>query len=442
MSLLERPEAQELLQDATMAPQAVRGCAERLSQFVARYLPLFGRAEQRQHARLAIEGRLSGLERKTSEPIAREADVPRRALQRFVGAGDWDDEVVMAELRRQVIEALGDSNGVLVLDPSSFPKKGQESCGVQRQWCGRLGKTDNCQVGVFLAYAVAKGHVPLDRQLYLPEGWAKDKKRRQKCHVPPKVKYQPKWQIGLDLVKRSRDVPHAWVTGDDEFGRVSEFREALRKAGEHYVLDVPCNTLVRDLDEPVRRRADKGKGGRPRKAPFRRVDAWAARQPADRWQTFEIRAGEKGPLKVQAIRARVQTRTKGRVSVEETLVVIRTREAEPRTYYTLSDAAPDVATLEITRAHAERHRVEEMLQEGKGEVGLGHYEVRSWTGWHHHMTLCSLALLFLVLEKLRLGGKNPGCHGTAGACHLHRTVAASATDLSGDRQKSQRGAAA
>jgi SRSO17 transposase len=419
MSLLERPEAQELLADADVTPGTVRGCADRLTQYLARYLPLFGRKELREHARLAVAGRLSGLERKTSEPIAREAAKPRRGLQRFVGAGDWDDEAVMAELRVQVRDELGDPNGVLVIDPSSFPKKGTESCGVQRQWCGRLGKTDNCQVGVFLAYAAAQGHALLDRQLYLSESWAKDKKRRKKCQVPLQVKYQPKWQIGLALIKRSREVPHAWVTGDDEFGRVAEFREALRAAGEHYVLDVPCNTLVRDLDERVRRR----KGKRPRKPPFRRVDAWLKRQPAQRWQEIEIRAGAKGPLRAQAMRARVQTRTKGRVGREETLVVIRTREAEPRTYYTLSDAASVVATTEVVRAHAERHRVEETLQEGKGEVGLGHYEVRSWTGWHHHMTLCVLALLFVVLEKVRLGKKNTGRHSVAGAGDLHGVVA-------------------
>lgn len=419
MSLLERPEAQELLADADVTPGTVRGCADRLTQFLARYLPLFGRKELQEHARVAVAGRLSGLERKTSEPIAREAAKPRRGLQRFVGAGQWDDEAVMAELRGHVQAELGDPSGVLMIDPSGFPKKGPESCGVQRQWCGRLGKTDNCQVGVFLAYAAAPGHVLVDRQLYLPKGWAKDKKRRRKTYVPKAVKYQTKWQIGLALLRRCRDVPHAWVTGDDEFGRVAEMREALRAAGEHYVLDAPCNTLVRNLDERVRRR----QGKRPRKPPFRRVDAWLKRQPDNRWQEIEIRAGAKGPLQVKAIRARVQTRTKGRVGAEECLTVIRTLEAQPRTYYTLSDADRSVATTEIVRAHAEHHRVEEALQEGKGEVGLGHYEVRSWTGWHHHMTLCMLALLFVVLEKLRLGKKNTGGYGVPGAGDLYGAVA-------------------
>jgi SRSO17 transposase len=438
MSLLDRPEAQELLKDATMLPRTVRGCADRLTEFLARYLPLFYRKEQQQNLRLAIEGRLSGLKRKTSEPIAREAAVPRRALQRFVGAGEWDDEAVMAELRRQVGQELADANGVLVLDPSAFPKKGNESCGVQRQWCGRLGKKENCQVGVFLAYVGAKGHAPLDRRLYLPKSWAQDKKRRKKCYVPPKVKYQSKWQIGLELLERNRDVPHAWVTGDDEFGRVAEFREALRKNEEHYVLDVPCNTLVRDLGERVRRRGNK----RPRKPPFRRVDAWLSRQPDNRWHEIEIRAGEKGPLRAKAIRAQVQTRMKARVGPQECLVVIRTLEAEPRTYYTLTDVSASVATTEVVRAHSERHRIEETFQEGKGEVGLDHYEVRSWTGWHHHMTLCLLALLFLVLEKLRLGKKNTGRHSLSGAGDLHGTAASPTAKLCGNRQKSERSSAA
>lgn len=438
MSLLDRAEAQELLEDATVAPQMVRGCAERLTGFLERYLPLFYRKEQRELLHLAVEGRLSGLERKTSEPISRQANRPRRGLQRFVGEGNWDDEAVTAELRRQVGETLADPNGVAVLDPSAFPKKGSESCGVQRQWCGRLGKKDNCQVGVFLAYAGAKGHALVDRRLYLPKSWAQDPQRRQKCHVPKEVTYQPKWQLGLELLDRNRELPHAWVAADDEFGRVAEFRQALRERKEPYVLDVPCNTLVRDLDERVRRRGRQGR----RKPPFRRVDAWLRRQPANHWQEVEIRDGSKGPLRAQAIRARVQTRSKGRLGAAECLVVIRSLEAQPRTWYTLSDADPDVATLTLVRVHAERHRVEEGLQEGKGEVGLADYEVRSWPGWHHHMALCLLALLFVVLEKLRLGKKNTGDHAHASAGHFQRVVALSPAELCGNRPAGKRSPAA
>src|SRR5436853_4715650 len=153
MSLLERPQAQALLADAAVSAAAVRSCADHLTEFLQRYLPLFYRREQRDLATLVIRGRLSGLERKTSEPIAYQAGHTRKPVQHFVGAGAWDDEAVMAELRRHVAAELGDPDGVLVVDSSGFPKKGIASCGVGRQWCGRLGKLDNCQVGVFVAYA-------------------------------------------------------------------------------------------------------------------------------------------------------------------------------------------------------------------------------------------------------------------------------------------------
>src|SRR4051794_33159606 len=279
MSLLEHPEALALLSDATVAPETVRDCSDRLTGFLQRYLPRFYRAEQRLNAALVIRGRLSGLERKTSEPIAIEAGLPRKPIQSFVGAGKWDDEAVMGELRQHVREELAGPGGVVVIDPSAFPKKGSESCGVARQWCGRLGKVDNCQVGVFLAYAAAAGYAPLDRRLYLPEDWAGDAARRAKGHVPPEVQFQEKWRIALDLLDRSLPgLPHGWITGDDDFGRAADFRAALRSRAERYVLDVPCNTTVRDLERRRPRRRQAGRG-RKREVPFQRADVWAKGQP-------------------------------------------------------------------------------------------------------------------------------------------------------------------
>ena len=186
MSLLDHPEAQALLADAVVPPEAVAGQADRLTSFLQRYLPKFYRTEQRATAALIIRGRLGGLERKTSEPISIEAGPPRKPVQFFVGSGKWDDEAVMGELRQHVREELADPDGVVIVDPGAFPKKGAESCGVDRQWCGRLGKVDNCQLGVFLAYATGAGYAPLDRRLYLPEDWADDEARREKCHVRPR----------------------------------------------------------------------------------------------------------------------------------------------------------------------------------------------------------------------------------------------------------------
>jgi SRSO17 transposase len=399
MSLLEHPTAQALLADAEVSPADVTGCRHRLDGFLRRYLPRFYRVEQHELARVVLQGKLSNLQRKTSEPIAYQAGRPRKPVQHFVGAGAWDDEAVMAELRRHVAQECAAADAVLVVDPSGFPKSGADSCGVARQWCGRLGKVENCQVGVFLTYVTAHGYAPLDRQLYLPREWADDAGRREAAHVPEDVTFQESWRVGLKLLDRSRgDVPFGWVAGDDEFGRSTAFRAELRQRHLRYVVDVPCNTLIRDLDETPA-------PGR-RVAPWRRVDEWAQAQPGARWRRLVLGAGSKRPKVVRAVEAWVQAKGEdGRVGPRERLVVIRSVATEPRVWYTLSNAGAEVALLGVAEAHGRRHGVEEVLQAGKGEVGLAHYEVRSWVGWHHHMTLSLLALWFLILEKRRLEKK-------------------------------------
>jgi SRSO17 transposase len=405
MSLLESPAAQELLKDSTLLPSGIRNCRRDLATFLRRYLPRFYRKEQREHAKVCVAGLLSDLQRKTCLPVAIEREVKEKPLQYFVGLGQWDDEALMAELRQHVTEELASAHGSLIFDASGFPKKGQHSCGVKRQWCGRLGKIENCQVGVFMAYASEKGHGPLDRRLYLPEDWAADQKRRTKCHVPAEVVFQTKLEIALQMLFRyGPQLPHAWVLGDDEFGRSAEFRAALRREQERYLLDVPCNTLVRDLEQARPRRRKAGHG-RKKEVPFRRADTWLKRQAPARWEHLKVRDGEKGPLKVQALRVRVKTKQDGCVGLEETLLVMRTVEPHPRTSYCLTNAPAEVSLEELVRAKHERHRVEQLFEEAKGETGLAHYEVRGWQGWHHHITLAFLALWFCLLEKRRLGKK-------------------------------------
>jgi SRSO17 transposase len=441
MSLLDHPEAQALLADATLTPEAVESCEGRLTAFLQRYLPQFYRIEHRAHAITVIRGLLSGLERKTCEPIASQAGLHRKTIQTFVGAGAWDDEAVMTELRQHVREELAEPGGVVVIDPSAFPKKGAASCGVARQWCGRLGKVDNCQVGVFLAYATSAGYAPLDRRLYLPEDWADDPARRESCHVPPEVQFQEKWQIALDLLDRSLPgLSHGWITGDDEFGRPAEFRAALRERHERYVLDVPCNTTVRDLERrrPPRRKAGVG---RKREVPFVRADVWAASQPESRWERITVGAGEKGPLEVDAMSVRVRTKQDGRIGPEERLIVMRSL-GETRLDYAVTNAGPEVPLAELVRVQRRRHRIEELFEAGNGEAGLDHYEVRSWVGWHHHITLALLALWFLCLERRQIGGENPGRDGVAGAADLHAAAPPPGTNTRGDRRRDHARAAA
>lgn len=433
MSLLEHPKAQALLQDAELSASAVRGCRDRLTKFLQRYLPLFYREEQRELAEVVLQGRLSNLQRKTSEPIAYAADRQRKPVQHFVGAGKWDDESIVAELRRHISETIGEPDGIFIVDGSAFAKKGTESCGVERQWCGRLGKIDNCQVGVFLAYASKAGCALLDRQLYLPRSWAEDPVRRVRCHVPRDVEFQEKWRIALDLLERGNAVPHRFVAADDEFGRVAAFRAALRLRRTTYVVDVPSNTLVREI----------ALGPDGKKPAFERVDQWATRQPKKRWKTIRVRSGEKGVLQVQALRAWVQTKDDdGRVGPLETVLVTRTLDHEQRTTYRLSNAEKSMELWDLVYVGSERHRVEEQLQAGKGEVGLGQYEVRSWVGWHHHMTLSMLALWFLTTERRRVGKKNSGGNGAADPRDHHPVIAAAAAELREDCPRDQPSVAA
>jgi SRSO17 transposase len=431
MSLLDHPRAQALLADAEVSVVQVSDCRRRLESFLRRYLPRFYRIEQHELARVVLQGKLSHLERKTCEPIAYQAGRQRKPVQHFVGAGCWDDESVMAELRQQVAEELADADAVLVLDPSSFPKSGSDSCGVQRQWCGRLGKIDNCQIGVFLGYVSSRGQALVDRRLYLPQEWADDPVLRNKTHVPESVGFQKSWQIGLALLDRSSPgLPFTWVAGDDELGRCAEFRAELRRRRLQYVLDVPCNTLIRDLGElPT---------DGHRRPPWRRVDAWAQAQPRSRWRKIHLGRGSKGPKVVWALEAWVQTKDEeGRAGRRERLVVIRTVDREPRCWYTLSNAAAEILLATVVDVHGRRHGIEELFGAGKGEVGLDHYEVRSWLGWHHHMTLSMLALLFVHLERNRLGGKNPGHDGSADAGGILPPACTEAADCSEDRRRSQ-----
>jgi SRSO17 transposase len=404
MTLLEHPQAQTLLQDAVLCPADIATCSAQLQQFVQRYLPCFQRQEQHRHAQTILQGKLTGLQRKTIEPIAHHAGLKRRPLQLFVGAGKWDDAAVRTEVRRHVREELGDDDATFVLDGSDFPKQGDASCGVARQWCGRLGKIDNCQAGVFVAYAAPRGYALVEAGLYLPQDWAADRPRRQASFVPAAVTFQEKWRIALNLLDEVRQqLPGRWVAGDDEFGRCTALRGQLRLRQLRYVLDVPCNTLVRDLSE---RRPPACPRGQPRRPLFERVDHWVARQPKGRWRTVAVRDGEKGPLRVQVLLATVQTKDEdGGVGGRERLAVFRSVATKPRTWYTLSNDK-EAARLVLARVHGNRHRIEELLGQGKQEVGLSHYEVRSWVGWQHHMTLSLLALWFLQVERLRLEKKH------------------------------------
>ncbi len=440
-TILEHPRAQELLGQTTVSARDVSACARDLTAFLARYLPLFYRDEQRAHADTILRGKLTGLQRKTTEPIATRAGRKRRPLQHFVGAGRWDDDAVRAELRRHVGAELADPQGVLVLDGHGVPKKGEDSCGVARQWCGRPGKVDNCQVGYFLAYVAPRGRVLVDCRLYLPPGRATDPEHRSKTGVPQDIVFAEGWRIALDLIRSSgQELPHGWVVGDDEFGRASALREQLRSDGGA----LRAGRAVQHLGA----RPEHAAGAVPAGGPGAAAPVRAGRRPGgppaqEALAEVPPPGGEKGPREVRALQQWVQTKDEdGCVGPRERLVVIRTCEKEPRTWYTLSNAAKEVPLARVVAARGQQHGVEELFAEGNQEVGLNHYEVRSWVGWGHHVTLSLLALWYLQWQRLRLGGKRAADHGGAGADDLHGVAAAAAAEQSGNRGEGECGAAA
>jgi SRSO17 transposase len=391
-----------LLAEAQVDAGDLSGLLARLQPFVEPFAELLGGGRRTTHAVEFVSGLISDLARKNAESIAYRHDQDRKNLQHFIGQSEWDHAPLFEELARQVGQALGEPDGVLVFDPSSFPKKGTESVGVQRQWCGRLGKVDNCQVGVYLGYVSAREHALVNTRLYFPQKWAKDRVRRKKCGVPSKLRFQTRHELCLEMLQEvGALLPHAWIAGDDEMGRSSSFRGKLQELGERYLLAVPSNTLVRDLDAPSPPYSGQGA---PPKTPFRGVKAWRESQPANAWTKIDVRDGEKGPLEVHLAACRVRAKTdRKRVGPEETLVVIRVLDpqGEPHYDYYLSNAPADTPLAEFARVAKAEHRIEECLQRGKSETGLADYEVRSWRGWYHHQVLSMIAAWFVLTETRR-----------------------------------------
>jgi SRSO17 transposase len=395
----------EMLAQAEVSPELIDGLLSRLEIFVQPFTMSLSEPEQHRHAIEYLTGLLSKLEHKTGEAIAYLHDQERQGIQKFIGQVTWDHRPPLETLASQVGKDLGEADGVIVFDPSAFAKKGTKSVGVARQWSGRQGKVDNCQVGVYMAYASRKEHVLVNMRLYLPEEWTKDRRRCKAAGVPEGTEFRTRHELALEMLdEHGASLPHSWVTGDDEMGRPMSFRLELRTRGERYLLAVPSNTLVRDGGAAVPEYS--GRGRHP-KNPFTGVDRWCAAQPESAWTTIEVRDGEKGPLRVDALKCRVQARTPtGGTGLEEVLFITREHQTDgtfKHDYY-LSNADPAVPLEEFARVAKAEHRVEECFERAKGEAGLGDYQVRTWIAWHHHQTLSLLAAWFLNQETRR--GKN------------------------------------
>jgi SRSO17 transposase len=392
---------EELLNECEV-PEAVFDDVEgRLREFVEPFAVLLCRREQGEHAQAYVAGLLSQLPEKNVESIAYFHDQDRWNLQHFLGSSPWDHRPLVDELARQVGETLGETDGVLVFDPSGYKKSGHDSIGVDRQWLGRFGKVDNGQVGIYLAYVSRQEHALVDVRLYLPKSWSENAAGRKKCGVPREVRFRTRQQLALEmLAQRGPQLPHAWIAGDEEMGRSTRFRRDLRELNEPYLLGVPSNTVVRDLEKqppPWR-----GSGSKP-KRPFEQAREWTRSLPRRAWTRIDVRDGQRGPLVMEIVKRRVQAKTDTkRIGPEELLLVTRRREQGKWLYdYYLSNAPAATPLAELARVAKAEHRVEECIQRAKSETGLADYEVRNWLGWHHHQTMGLMATWFLVQEARR-----------------------------------------
>jgi len=342
----------------------------------------FRRAEVRERAKRYLAGLLDRVERKNGWQLAEHLGEPGpQGVQRLLNAADWDVEAVRDDLRAYVVEHLGAPAGVLVVDETGFLKKGTKSVGVQRQYSGTAGRIENCQVGVFLAYASDAGRAFLDRELYLPEAWAADPTRRREAGVPPAVAFATKPGLAKRMLDRAfaAAVPAAWVTGDEVYGDDGDLRRWLEGAGHAYVLAVSCH-------HPIWQAGDQA-----------RADRLIAALPPAAWAPLSAGAGSQGERLSEW--ACAQLPHAGAPATARWLLARRSLSdpTEVAYYRACGPAATPVADL--VRVAGMRWAIEASFEDAKGTVGLDHYEVRTWTAWYRHVTLALLAHAYLEVTR-------------------------------------------
>lgn len=372
------------------------------------------------HARHYLSGLLGTQRRKNIERI--EADVAEsnyQGLQQFVSDSPWDHTAVMRQVAEETEATLGGgAETALYVDESSFVKKGDASVGVQRQYCGRLGKLENCQVGVFAALGRGPRAALVDFRLFLPEAWARDPERCAKAKVPEAERvHRTKTELALAMVAsaRARGSSHQWVGGDEVYGNNHAFTAALDDMGEVFLMDVASNLKVWPNDPGPRwPRPKPGKNGRPRSraqttlrgAKAVSVQRLTAKCFAAEARDVAIRDATKGPVHAPLWVRPVWVWDGHSPAARPRLLIVR-QEADGSFKYSLSNAPADTTWERLAYMQAQRFWIERCFQDAKSELGLAQYEVRGWTGWHHHMTLGCLALLFLLQERCKAGTQTP-----------------------------------
>ncbi|NJM06535.1 IS701 family transposase [Candidatus Gracilibacteria bacterium] len=411
----------------TLTPTDVADLADALRPYHAIYGDLFPRSESRGWAERYLHGLLSPLDRKSVEPMviaqlgASERAV--RGMQQFLTDSTWDDAAILHRHWQEVARDLDDADGILIVDGSDVPKKGQHSVGVKRQYCGQLGKIANCQAGVFLAYASAHGTTLLDRRLYLPQEWVADPafaERRAKTQVPADVRFQTKNDLALTMIQdvvASQALTCRWLLADEAFGRDTALLDAIAALALWYMVEIPLDTRIVRPDAAT--------------TPQTLFDTL----PAAAWHRHLVGDGTKGRRIAETWVQRVQAQRAGQAGPDVWLILrIDPESGEQKAF--LSNAPATLAVSLLVRMTGMRWPIEQCFEVAKQQLGMGDYEVRSWPGWHHHMTLVILAHFFLVRLQRRLK-KSPVGEPVAGRAAAQRAATA-ATAHGGPRARSDR----
>jgi SRSO17 transposase len=405
-----------------MTEDEVRAAAERLVQFHERFAPLFGKEQAQDHAYTYVKGLMVCPERKSIEPIALNVgDGQVSALQKFINIAPWDHDDVQAEIQSVFADELVPTAaarplGVVgVVDESGFAKKGDHSAGVGRQYNGRLGKEDNCQVGVFLVGVTPGGSALLGHQLYLPESWCEEteacRDRREKVHIPETVAFETKPEIAAGLIRQASALgvaPLDWITADEGYGQNGGFLDEVERLELRYVVEVPVNTTVW-AEDPASCVPPYGGRGRAPTRPTREavasVAAVASGLSREAWQALQVRQGSKGPLAFEFAAVRVWAVRHRKAGPPVWLLVRRSLGPAPEVKYYVSNADASAPLGVLAEVACTRHAVEDYFEDAKSYLGMAQYETRSWVGWHHHMSLVGMAHLFITLTRRALGKK-------------------------------------
>jgi len=396
-----------------------------LNRYLGEFADCFRRKDTRAHLRTYVRGQLSNLQRKSIEPMADAAGVPVRTLQEFLSQLRWDEDRLRDRLQRRVARTHPSDHSVGLIDETSFRKKGKKTPGVQRQYCGNIGKQDNCIVTVHLGYAVDDFHCLLDGELFLPESWSRERSRCEEAGVPEEMVYRPKTEIALELYDRAlaNGVRFAWLTFDEWYGAKPAFLRDLRDRKQHYVAEVPKSFRgwidpPGVTDRPYRRGRGRGRktprvlAGSPRARTVEELWQYDPRLRKKRWKPWRVKDGEKGPMLWEAKGFGFYPQDdRGLPGPRHILIMARNVLDPSEVKYFVAYAPPRTRLGPLLLVAFSRWRVERCFEDSKGEIGLSHYEGRRYLGLKRHLILSAVSYLFLVEGKEALREKKSALDG-------------------------------